>query len=324
MNIPTNCESCHTTNPGWSPAAFDIHNNYYPLTGAHTATDCASCHNGNYTNTPNTCEACHISNYNQTTNPNHTQVNIPTNCESCHTTNPGWSPAAFDIHNNYYPLTGAHTATDCASCHNGNYTNTPNTCEACHISNYNQATNPSHINLGIPTACATCHTTNPNWEPAAFPIHNNFYVLQGAHAAIANNCDQCHQGNYNNTPNTCVGCHLLEYNQTNDPPHSSAQFPTNCELCHSQTAWVPSTFNHDNQYFPIYSGEHEGEWETCSDCHTNPGNYAIFSCFACHPQGEMDDEHDGVPGYVYNSNACLQCHPDGNKGLGKIKGKSNR
>ena len=27
--------------------------------------------------------------------------------------------------------------------------------------------------------CAMCHTTEPDWNPAAFPIHNEYYVLQG-------------------------------------------------------------------------------------------------------------------------------------------------
>jgi hypothetical protein len=25
----------------------------------------------------------------------------------------------------------------------------------------------------------------------------------------------------------------------------------------------------------------------------------------------MDQEHQGVPGYVYQSSACFSCHPDG-------------
>ena len=31
----------------------------------------------------------------------------------------------------------------------------------------------------------------------------------------------------------------------------------------------------------------------------------------CHPRGEMNDEHDDVRGYRYESNACLSCHPTG-------------
>jgi len=67
-------------------------------------------------------------------------------------------------------------------------------------------------------------------------------------------------------------------------------------------------------YFPIYSGEHEGKWNQCSDCHTNPSNYAVFTCLTCHGLTETNNQHNGVSGYVYESNACLECHPDGSGG----------
>jgi hypothetical protein len=137
--------------------------------------------------------------------------------------------------------------------------------------------------------------------------------LAGAHVAIANQCVLCHNGNYNSTPNTCVGCHLNDYNQTNNPPHAAAQFPTTCLNCHNQNAWIPSTWNHDGLYFPIYSGKHQGKWNTCSDCHTNPANYAVFSCItSCHSQSSTNNDHQGVAGYSYNSDACYNCHPNGN------------
>ncbi|MBK6963349.1 MAG: hypothetical protein IPH20_05235 [Bacteroidales bacterium] len=318
-NIPNTCETCHSTDPGWQPATFPIHENVYPLTGGHAviSNNCTVCHNGNYNTTPNTCNGCHTNAYNQTTNPNHATLGIPTDCATCHTTNPGWNPATFPIHSNYYPLTGGHAvvSNDCAGCHNGNYNNTPSECAGCHQDNYNQTANPGHVSLNLSTVCATCHTTNPGWNPALFPDHNNYYVLEGAHTSISN-CDDCHNNNYNTAPNTCVGCHLNNYNQTNDPPHASAQYPTECETCHTQTTWTPSTFDHDNQYFPIYSGEHNGEWNTCSDCHTNPGDYGVFSCFQCHSQNDMNQEHQGVSGYTYNSDACLSCHPDGSGSSG--------
>ncbi|GAB4321369.1 MAG: hypothetical protein Kow00127_13800 [Bacteroidales bacterium] len=312
------CETCHTTNPGWTPANFEGHNDLFPLTGGHDGLNCADCHEQGYVNTPNVCAECHLDDYNQTTDPNHIEEGFPQECEVCHTTNPGWSPANFSGHDEFYPLTGAHTSVSCFDCHQGNYTNTPNECAGCHIDNYNQATNPNHTALGLTNDCAYCHTTNPDWQPAAFPDHNSYYELLGAHAAAAGDCFACHQGNYNSTPNTCYGCHASDYNQANDPPHQSAQFPTDCELCHSQNSWEPSTFNHDAQYFPIYSGEHEGEWDQCSDCHTNPSNYSIFTCLTCHQEGEMWDEHQGVSGYVYNSQACLDCHPDGGGGKSKF------
>jgi hypothetical protein len=312
------CLECHPT--GEEEGSFNHNSTNFPLTGAHVETDCSACHPDFYAGTSTICFDCHIQDFNQSTNPNHNAIGIALTCEDCHTTNPGWTPASFEIHDEYYPLTGAHlTMPSCFDCHQDNYTSTPNLCADCHTGVYNQTTNPNHNAIGISTECEECHSTNPNWSPASFSIHNNYYVLQGAHAIIANDCFACHEGNYNITPNTCYGCHTGDYNQTNDPPHQTAQFPTDCELCHSQTAWEPSTFDHDGQYFPIYSGEHAGEWNQCSDCHNNPGNYAIFDCLSCHPQGEMDDEHEDVSGYIYNSIACLECHPDGSAASKKFK-----
>ena len=313
LNLPTDCAMCHTTDPGWTPATFPIHNDYYTLQGAHAviASDCASCHGGNYTNTPNTCKGCHTADYNATTSPNHVTAQFPTDCATCHSET-AWAPSTFD-HNTIYPFSGAHLAiaNDCNACHQGNYTNTPNTCAGCHTADFNGSTNPNHGTLGLPLDCEMCHTTAPDWQPAAFPIHNNYYVLNGAHAAIANDCAACHQGNYNNTPNTCAGCHIPDYNATDNPNHVALQFSTDCATCHTESTWSPATFDHDAQYFPIYSGKHDGEWTTCVDCHTNPANYSEFTCITCHTNPETNEQHNGIGGYTYESSACLACHPTG-------------
>jgi hypothetical protein len=305
------CLACHPT--GSAEGTFNHNTSAFPLTGAHATTDCIQCHSNGYIGTSKFCYSCHAAAFNQSTNPNHITSNFPNTCETCHSTT-AWSPSTFD-HTVTYPLTGAHAdiANNCGSCHQGNYVNTPNTCAGCHLPNYNTTSNPNHAAINIPTDCSTCHTTNPNWAPATFPTHNNYYVLAGAHVPIANNCIDCHNSNYNSTPNTCVGCHQANYNQTTNPPHAASQFPTTCLDCHSQNAWTPSTWDHDNLYFPIYSGKHEGEWNTCSECHPNAGNYAVFTCTtACHTQQRMANEHQGVSGYSYNSTACLNCHPNGN------------
>ena len=320
LNLPTDCAMCHTTDPGWAPASFPIHNNYYALNGAHAqiANDCATCHpGGNYNNTPNTCAGCHTPDYNATTNPNHAISQFPMDCATCHSETV-WAPTTFN-HNTVYPLTGAHAqiASDCAACHHGNYTNTPNTCASCHTPDFNGSTNPNHAALNIPTDCAMCHTTAPGWEPATFPIHNNYYALNGAHAQIANQCALCHPGgNYNNTPNTCAGCHTPDYNGTSNPNHTALQFSTDCTTCHSETAWAPATFDHDAQYFPIYSGKHKDQWNACADCHANPSNYAEITCTSCHTNPQTNDQHNGIGGYTYNSSACLACHPTGDAANG--------
>ena len=160
----------------------------------------------------------------------------------------------------------------------------------------------------------TCHTPEPNWKPALFPTHNNYYQLLGAHSSSSITCVQCHNGNYTNTPNKCNGCHITDYNTTTNPAHLAANFPTDCETCHTQTAWSPSTFNHDGQYFPIYSGKHRNKWTKCSECHNNASNYSAFECINCHEhsQASTNQHHNGVANYSYNSAACYNCHPRGN------------
>ncbi|MCA0362708.1 MAG: hypothetical protein LCH67_01575 [Bacteroidetes bacterium] len=309
--LSTDCASCHSTNPGWKPTSFS-HNQYWALTGAHTSvSSCVACHTGNaYSTTSSDCNACHNANYTAATNPNHVNSGFSTDCASCHTTNPSWRPSTFN-HNNYWALTGAHASVACTQCHiGGNYNNTPTDCNSCHNSNYRAASNPNHVNSGFSTDCASCHTTNPGWRPSTFN-HNNFYPLVGAHAGIANSCTKCHAGgNFNNTPNTCYGCHSSDYNNAS-PNHASSKFPTDCTGCHSQNAWKPATWDHDNSYFPIYSGEHKGKWSSCTDCHTNASNYQVFSCFKCHGKSETDKDHKGVRNYSYDSIACLSCHPKG-------------
>jgi len=315
LNLSTNCATCHTTAPDWTPATFAVHNTYWPLTGAHAGASCNECHaNGNYNNTPTTCIGCHSADYNSSTNPNHAAAGIPNTCQTCHSVN-AWSPATFD-HSTVYPFTGGHVpiANDCNACHNGNYTSTPTTCNGCHMPDYNTSTNPNHVSLNLSTNCATCHTTAPDWTPATFAVHNTYWPLTGAHAGAS--CNECHaNGNYNNTPTTCFGCHSADYNSANDPNHASAGFPTTCQNCHTTSAWTPSNWNHDQQYFPIYSGNHNGEWDDCIECHTTPNNYALFSCINCHEhsnQSQVNNDHDEVSGYQYTSTACYSCHPNGN------------
>jgi hypothetical protein len=307
--IPTDCQSCHNTT-AWIPSTFNHSTTGFELLGQHASIQCSSCHEGTLTGLSQECISCHQANYNSA--PNHIAQGYPTNCVMCHNSF-AWTQVTFDHQTTNFPLTGAHINVNCSSCHESGFAGTTTVCYECHESNYNASTNPNHVALAIPTNCESCHTTNPNWEPALFPIHNNFYQLIGAHAAIANNCFTCHNGNYNNTPTTCFGCHQSDYNGTNNPPHQQAGFPTDCELCHTQNSWTPSTFNHDNQYFPIFSGKHNNKWDFCSDCHPNPNNFSEFTCISCHEhrQSKMDDEHEDVPGYVYESSACYACHPDG-------------
>jgi len=308
--ITNECEDCHTET-SWGPSLFDhTTSSGFELSGGHLGKQCSECHVGNTTSASSECISCHQANYNEAEN--HLSQNYPKECLQCHTTT-NWEDADFDHNLTEFPLTGSHTATECSACHTNGYAGTSTLCNSCHTDNYTAAQNPSHSAAGISTECETCHNTNPGWEPASFPTHNDYYALNGAHAKISSDCFLCHEGNYNTTKNTCYECHTADYNATKDPAHLTAQFPKECAECHTETAWEPSTFNHDSQYFPIYSGKHQGEWNLCAECHTVPTNYSVFSCTDCHEHNktDMDKEHEGENGYVYNSINCYACHPKG-------------
>ena len=303
----TDCIECH------SPLAFDwdaegFNHDFFPLTGGHDLQDCSACHDvSNLGNVSSDCFACHMDDYASTTNPNHVSAGFPTDCAECHSTNPGWMPAI--LNHDFFPLTLGHDIMDCNACHiNGNYNNTPTDCFACHSEDYASTTNPNHQAANFPTNCAACHTTNPGWMPANF--NHGFFPLTLGHDI--QDCTDCHiNNNYTNTPTDCVACHLDDYNAATDPNHVAAQFPTDCVICHTTSpGWMPANFNHDGMYFPIYSGKHDGEWDQCIDCHINPNNYSVFTCITCHTKIETNDQHDGVSGYVYESNACFACHPN--------------
>ena len=314
LNFSTDCASCHTTNPGWMPAEFLQHDmEYFPIySGSHQGewNACVDCHTNPADYSEFSCTNCHE--LNETTDEHEDVPDFVYDdraCLACHPT--GSEDSNFDHNETNFPLTGAHIGVSCLECHENGFAGTPTDCTSCHNEEFLATTNPNHVDLGISSDCNQCHTTDPDWVPATFDIHDDYYELKGAHDLIANDCVACHNGNYNSTPNTCIGCHAEDYSQTDDPPHVELQFSEDCESCHTETAWVPSTFDHDGQYFPIYSGSHNGEWSQCIDCHTNPSDYSLFTCVNCHENPETDEEHLGVGGYVYEDNACLACHPTG-------------
>jgi Zn finger protein HypA/HybF involved in hydrogenase expression len=308
------CEDCHNvTSPTWRSARFS-HPESFPLAGGHSALACARCHtSGSYAGTSSACVSCHQATYAATTNPNHLAGRIPTTCENCHTIG-SWRPAKFDHEQTRFPLTGAHSRTDCARCHaGGRYTGTPTDCYSCHQTNYASTTNPNHQASAFPTQCQTCHTTSA-WRPATSDHNKTRFPLTGAHQRV--DCARCHVGGrYTGTPTDCNSCHQANYAATTNPNHRSAGFPVTCQDCHTTSAWKPASFDHDGRYFPIYSGKHRGKWTSCSECHVSAGNYKAFECILCHEhsnKAKVDSDHRGERGYAYASTSCYQCHRNGN------------
>jgi len=310
--LPTTCETCHGTTQ-WSGAAFDHSKTAFALTGGHLAASCLDCHTNNvYKGTPATCASCHDTDYSATTNPHHAAAGFLTQCQTCHTT-AAWQGGTYDHNTSAFPLTGAHQATTCSSCHADRvYDGKPTTCVSCHQTEWNGTTSPSHQAAGFPTTCESCHTTT-QWPGAAFNHSTTQFPLTGAHVTTA--CAGCHgDGVYNGKSTLCASCHQSDYNGTTTPNHTSAGFPATCATCHNTTQWLGATFDHDGPYFPIYSGAHKGRWSSCATCHTSPANYKVFTCLTCHEhsQSSMDSKHQGEAGYSYVSTACYACHPRGN------------
>jgi hypothetical protein len=295
------CQSCHSMNPGWKPTTFN--HNIFPLTLGHSTPACIDCHKGgNYTTTPTDCYGCHQPDFTSTTNPNHVSAGIPTTCSICHTLKPGWTPTTYS--HTTFPLTLGHATPTCADCHKGNYTTTSPNCYSCHQQDYSSTTNPNHIVAGIPTTCSTCHSVNPGWTPATFS-HTSFPLTLG-HATPA--CADCHKGNYTTTSVDCYSCHQTDYNNSTNPNHKTLAFSTTCTSCHTtKPGWTPATYTqHDSQFFPIYSGRHNGQWSLCSNCHTNTANFTVFDCIRCHTSVHR--------GSNYTSARCYSCHPRGTVG----------
>lgn len=320
QTVGMDCSRCHNTGDWLVANITQLHyDNGFPLLGAHYVTDCYDCHISDtdlrFDRIGNDCINCHMDDYTATTNPSHVNATFSTNCIECHSIN-GFDWSSENINHEFFPLTLGHNIGNCGECHtSGDFSNTPNDCYSCHMEDYVSAVNPNHQNQNFSTDCRQCHTTDPDWHPVTFD-HNQIYPLNGAHAIIANDCALCHNGDYNNTPTTCVGCHLDDYNNTTDPNHSAAQLPQDCQNCHTESAWEPSTFDHDALYFPIYTGRHAQEWATCADCHTSPTNYSVFSCIDCHEhnnQTDLADKHSEVQDYTYTSIGCYTCHPLGLK-----------
>ena len=327
--------------------------NSHQIAPAGKVTGCDQCHNGNYSSLaiqPTDCgnSQCHLTTWQQTNNPTHSTAGAPFavgNCSTCHNTIT-WTTAVFDHSTTGWPLTGSHQLTPagkvnaCTDCHIGNNYNltSANTdCYGCHQTAWNSTPSfggnvPNHITANFPTSlCSTCHDT-VLWTDGKFDHSTTGFALQGPHmlpprttvtgaiGPMVNACTDCHLGGNYSTgyPTTdCYSCHQTYYTNAQTygstvPNHVVASYPTTCTSCHTTwvtQAWLGAVFNHT--YFRI---PHNGS--SCSDCHINPTNYAVFSCInACHTgnsphtnQQQTNSHHGGVGGYTYNATICVNCH----------------
>ena len=316
LRLGTNCGECHTpfswknVPPGKWDHGIDAG---YPLHGIHKTLDCLDCHSedGFWLDKVH-CYQCHEKDYLSVKEPDHQAAGFPLDCRICHFNEISWQNALFN--HILYPLQGTHRIIKCGECHqNDNYLGLPSDCFSCHMDDYNRVKNPDHMSLNFPTLCEMCH--NPNaytWQDAKF-LHTKF-PLRGKHQTAL--CSDCHTEDlYEGLPSDCVFCHLDDYLNARDPNHKQLGFHTDCQVCHGTDAisWKKTTAQaYLFHRFPLKAGRHAGL--SCLDCH-NSSDYYVFSCLNCHAHEKprMDRAHIEIPGYIYNSNACLGCHYSGRK-----------
>jgi hypothetical protein len=148
------CENCHGQTTWRSNLVFDHDLSDFPLLGLHRVVSCAQCHATlAFAHAKSACVDCH----------SHDDVHkggLGKKCESCHSPN-GWPQWAFDhAKEAHFPLLGAHSKLQCASCHRA----PPGTekmsqqCATCHNKD------DRHFGQYGPQ-CDRCHT-NYSWKGA--------------------------------------------------------------------------------------------------------------------------------------------------------------
>lgn len=189
----------------------------------------------------------------------------------------------------HFPLRGLHATVTCTECHGAQLSALPTRCTGCH-----EPDRPAEHYTG---ECSDCHSES-GWGLAV--VDHGFFPLEGGHDGPL--CLDCHdEDDLAAADPTCTTCHT----------RPGGHFQGACDTCHTIDRWGDADFDH-RDFFPV---PHRGV-DDCVDCHlsANDGDYSTFSCIDCHEhrRSRMDDEHEGeVNGYVWQSNACLNCHPDG-------------
>ncbi len=273
-NFPKVCDQCHNVN-AWKPASFNHAATNFPLTGQHVAVTCNQCHTVQYAGTAKDCYSCHVNDNGISTNPKHNMGNFPKLCEQCHTTN-GWKPTLFNHSMTSYPLTGKHQTVLCNNCHTSVYAGTSVVCKNCHQADISKPVNPLHTLGNFPQSCEQCHSPS-GWIPSSFNHASTNFQLVGRHITVP--CNNCHVTQYSGTAKDCYQCHLTDYNGAQNPNHKSGGYPTDCSMCHTSIAWIPSSFNHASTGFTL-TGKHATI--TCTDCHGTTIAHLDPTCSVCH------------------------------------------
>ncbi len=294
--------------------SFDHVKTGFPLTGAHVALPCETCHvQGTFKGTPKNCETCHTPGSRVRAATAKPANHIPTRqaCNQCHSSTASWKVARF-THVGVIP-------NQCGQCHNNstapgkpaNHPVTNQSCDTCHRTTTWMSAAFTHLGV-IPGTCATCHGTTATRKPSN-------------HIPTNLSCDACHTtgGTFTTSrfthsatqgvlPLQCATCHNGSYSHMNALGKSSNHVATtaSCDTCHKgyvSFAMAGSAFNH--------SGVTPG---SCANCHNGsqaagkPSNHIPTTqpCDACHSTGgtftTSTFSHSATQGVI--AGQCTTCH----------------
>jgi hypothetical protein len=80
-----------------------------------------------------------------------------------------------------------------------------------------------------------------------------------------------------------------------------------CDQCHSQSAWVPATFAHDD-YFRL-DRDHDA---ACATCHPR-NDYGRYTCYGCHEHTPAGIRREHVEEGIRDFRDCVECHRSANE-----------
>lgn len=270
---------------------FDHSLTKFPLEGKHQAVDCKKCHKAGSMTDPvayDACKKCHEDYHKGEFNSNGSY----NDCAACHSVT-GFTESTFGFEHHQksaFPLTGAHLAVECKSCHHKgdrwNFRKIGNLCKDCHKDPHEGVLDPKFYESN---QCTSCHI-DESWTQINFDHGKTNFTLEGKH--LQTSCRKCHFNQekngtftqkFNNKEKQCVHCH--------ENPHGQ-QFNqggvTDCARCHGFNGWDNKNFNHDNARFKL-EGEHK-----------------VVSCARCHEPMIVDNRK--VINYRNGKLECKDCH----------------
>jgi nitrate/TMAO reductase-like tetraheme cytochrome c subunit len=291
--LGTDCRQCHTEDSFQkikNKKDFDHGLTGYPLEGKHITVDCKKCHETKMTDPleHNRCADCHDDFHKG----QFVNATITPDCRDCHTVE-GFMGSLFTIekHNQgTFPLTGAHLATPCFSCHKKeeewSFRNIGQNCIDCHDDVHEGYISEQYY---PGKACNQCHVAD-EWASVSFAHEKTKFALAGKHSSTS--CVACHvpdttvakiQIGFLGLKQDCVACHDNIHDR-----QFEKEGTTDCTRCHTFEAWKPGSFDHSSARFPL-EGAHKDV--ACKECHKPEmveGKSVIqykledFACASCH------------------------------------------